>query len=148
MFVHPHTTQAHLPPSLLLSSFCASSHLPVISHFSHVRLCETLWTVAHQAPLTMEFSRREYWSGLPRPSPGDLPDPGIKSASLTSLALTFFTTSATRVGPSLTIHPSPIQIICLDDPPFTCLSSFSHPLCICLTASQPCLPLKEIWTSC
>ena len=41
----------------------------------------TPWTVAHQAPLTMEFSRQEYWSGLPCPSPGDLPDPGIKPGS-------------------------------------------------------------------
>ena len=41
----------------------------------------TLWTVAHQAPLSMEFSRQEYWSGLPFPSPGDLPDPGIEPGS-------------------------------------------------------------------
>ena len=41
----------------------------------------TPWTVAHQAPLSMEFSRQEYWSGLPCPSPGDLPDPGIKPGS-------------------------------------------------------------------
>ena len=39
------------------------------------------WTVAHQAPLPMEFSRQEYWSGEPYPSPGDLPDPGIKTGS-------------------------------------------------------------------
>ena len=38
----------------------------------------TPWTVAHQAPLSMEFSRQEYWSGLPWPPPGDLPDPGIE----------------------------------------------------------------------
>ena len=38
----------------------------------------TPWTVAHQAPLSMGFSRQEYWSGLPFPSPGDLPDPGIE----------------------------------------------------------------------
>ena len=37
-----------------------------------------LWTVAHQAPLSMAFSRQEYWSGLPHPSPGDLPNPGIE----------------------------------------------------------------------
>ena len=57
----------------------------------------TPWTVACQAPLSMEFSRQEYWSGFPFPSPGDLPDPGIKLASLASSALTggFFTTSAT-----------------------------------------------------
>ena len=39
------------------------------------------WTVAHQGPLSMEFSRQEYWSGLPFPSPGDLPDPGIEPRS-------------------------------------------------------------------
>ena len=42
---------------------------------------ESLWTVAHQAPLSVEFSRQEYWSGLPSPSPRDLPDPGIKPGS-------------------------------------------------------------------
>ena len=41
----------------------------------------TPWTAAHQAPLPMGFSRQEYWSGLPFPSPGDLPDPGIKPRS-------------------------------------------------------------------
>ena len=45
----------------------------VLSCFSHVQLCETLWAVAHQAPLSMRFSRKEYWSGLPCPPPGDLP---------------------------------------------------------------------------
>ena len=48
-------------------------------------------TVSHQAPLPMEFSRQEYWSGLPFPSPGDLSDPGIKPRS-PALAGTFFTT--------------------------------------------------------
>ena len=48
---------------------------------SHVRLCVTPWTIAHQAPLSVEFSRQEYWSGLPFPSPGDLPDPGIEPGS-------------------------------------------------------------------
>ena len=53
------------------------------------------WTVAHQAPLSMRFSKQEYWSGLPFPSPGDLPDPGIKITSLMSpsLAGRFFSTS-------------------------------------------------------
>ena len=56
----------------------------------------TLWTVAHQRPLSMEFSRQEYWSGLPLPSPGNLPNPGIEVPSLMSppLAGGFFTTSA------------------------------------------------------
>ena len=48
---------------------------------SRVRLFATLWTVARQAPLSMGFSRQEYWSGLPFPSPGDLPDPGIEPGS-------------------------------------------------------------------
>ena len=52
----------------------------MLSHFSRVRLSVTLWTVACQAPLSMGFSRQEYWSGLPFPFPGDLPDPGIEPA--------------------------------------------------------------------
>ena len=48
---------------------------------SYPTLCDT-WTVAHQAPLSMGFSRQEYWSGLPFPFPGDLPDPGIELRSL------------------------------------------------------------------
>ena len=48
---------------------------------SRVQLFATSWTVAHQAPLFMEFSREEYCSGLPFPSPGDLPDPGIEPES-------------------------------------------------------------------
>ena len=47
----------------------------------------TPWTVAHQAPLSMGFSRQEYWSGLPCPPPGDLEDPGIEPASVTSPAV-------------------------------------------------------------
>ena len=47
---------------------------------SRVQLFETPWTVAHQAPLSMGFPRQEYWSGLPCPPPGDLPNPGIYSA--------------------------------------------------------------------
>ena len=54
----------------------------VLSHFSCVWLFVTTWTVAHQAPLSMGFSRQEYQSGLPCPSPGDLPGPGIKPVSL------------------------------------------------------------------
>ena len=67
------------------------------SCFSHVRLFAALWTVACQAPLSMGFPRQEYWSGLPCPSPGDLPEPGIEPTSLMSPALAgrFFTTSAT-----------------------------------------------------
>ena len=48
---------------------------------SRVRLFATPWTVAHQTPLSMGFSRQDYWSGLPFPYPGNLPDPGIEPRS-------------------------------------------------------------------
>ena len=53
----------------------------MLSCFSCVQLCATLWTVGHEAPLPMGFSRQEYWSGFPFPPPGDLPDPGIELRS-------------------------------------------------------------------
>ena len=56
----------------------------MLSHFNHVQLFVTPWTVALQAPLPMGFSRQEYWRGLPCPPPGDLPDPGMELESLTS----------------------------------------------------------------
>ena len=59
----------------------------VLSHFSNVQLFATLWTRARQAPLSMGFSRQEYWSGVPCPPPGDLPNPGINPTSLTSITL-------------------------------------------------------------
>ena len=59
---------------------------------SHVRLFVTPWTVAHQAPLSMGFSRQEYWSGLPFPSPGVLSDSGIEPTS-PALVGEFFTTA-------------------------------------------------------
>ena len=52
-----------------------------LTSLSHVQLFVTPWTVAYQAPPSMEFSRQEYWSGLPFPSPGDLPNPGIEPRS-------------------------------------------------------------------
>ena len=69
----------------------------VLSRFSHVGLFETPWTVAHQAPLSMGFSRQEYWSGLPFPSPRDLLEPGIEPSSVLPPALAggFLTTSTT-----------------------------------------------------
>ena len=65
----------------------------VLNHFSCVWLFAILWTVAHQAPLSMGFFRQEYWSGLPCPPPGDLPDPGIEPESpvAPTLQVDFFT---------------------------------------------------------
>ena len=53
-------------------------HLSEVKSLNHARLFASPWTVAHQAPPSMEFSRQEYWSGLPFPFPGDHPDPGIE----------------------------------------------------------------------
>ena len=66
----------------------------MLSRFSRVRFFATPWTVACQAALSVEFSRQQYWSGLPFPPPGDRPEPGIELESL-ALAGGFFTTSAT-----------------------------------------------------
>ena len=65
---------------LLLQTSCLVGTC-VLIHFSHVQLYPTLWTVAHQASSSMGFSRQEYWSELPCPLPGGLPNPGIKPAS-------------------------------------------------------------------
>ena len=75
--------------------------LKMVSSYINVFICLVLsdfvtpWTVARQAPLSMEFLWQEHWSGLPFPSAGDLPDPGIEPVSL-SLAGGFFTTNATQ----------------------------------------------------
>ena len=105
---------SHVCPSCTLISLCVSQplvsvgvtqrllvtvclmniHASVLSSFTHLRLFENLWAVARQAPLSMGFSRKEYWSGLPCPPPGHLPNPGTEP---TAPALTegFFATSTT-----------------------------------------------------
>ena len=87
--------------------FCQMCPPPacMLSHFSRVRLFATPWTAVHQAPLSMGFSRREYWSGLPWPPPGDLPD--LMSPALAGM---FFTTRATweALIPS---WPTPTQFL-------------------------------------
>ena len=85
--------QVCFPNSDLISE-TLENHVCMLSHFSRVRLYVTLRTAAHQTPLSMGFSRQDYWSGLPFPSPGDLPDPGMEPES-PALASGFFTTSAT-----------------------------------------------------
>ena len=61
----------------MLTSILVCAHM--LSHFSCDRVFATLWTITHQAPLSMGFSRQEYWSGLPFPPPGDLPDSRVES---------------------------------------------------------------------
>ena len=101
----------------------------MLSRFSHVQLCVTPWTVAHQTPLSMGFSRQEYWSGLPCPPPGDLPNPGIEPASLASPTLSgrFFTTSATweahTYGTHIFIYFTVIYIFPIISVSYSCLDS-------------------------
>ena len=87
----------------------------VLSCFNRVQLFVTPWTVASQDPLSMGFPRQEYWRGLPFPPPGDLPDPGIESASLVSPALAgrFFTTSATWEAPKKCLFPWNFHWYCI-----------------------------------
>ena len=67
---------------MLLLYCCLVTKVKVkVKSLSRVRLFAAPWTVAYQAPPSMAFSRQEYWSGLPSPSPGDLPDPGTEPKS-------------------------------------------------------------------
>ena len=72
----------------MIQNLCQTRCVPVLSH---VQFSVTPWTVACQAPLSMEFSRQEYWSGLPFPSPGDLSNPGIEPTA-SALAGRFYMT--------------------------------------------------------
>ena len=78
----------------------ASFMCACVSHLSRVQLFAILWAIVHQAPLSMEFSRHEYWSGLPCPPPGDLPDPGIKPVFLTSPAVAGGDSATWKAPPS------------------------------------------------
>ena len=88
---HPVSSPWPIPvPALPIPSavgVCTILHCQLVkvkvTSLSCVLLFSTLWTVAYQDPLSMGFSRQEYWCGLPLPSPGDLPDPGIEPGSLT-----------------------------------------------------------------
>ena len=80
----------------------------MLTYFGSVQLFATPWTITYQAPLSIGFSRQEYWSGLPCPPLGDIPNTGIELASLMSPALAgrFLTTSATWEDPCMYIHVS------------------------------------------
>ena len=99
----------------------------MLSHFICVRLFATLWTVAHQTPLSMGFSRQEHWNELPFPSPVDLPDPGIEPGSYWSFpGSSDGKASACNVGDMGLIPESerspgegngnPLQYSCLENP--------------------------------
>ena len=106
----------------------------VLSRFSHVWLFVTLWTIAHQAPLSMGFFRQHYWSVLPFPPPGDLPDPGIEPTTLMSPALAGgFLSSSTTLETDKIIIFKPTR---------------SYRFCL-LSVSQLCslLPCVAPWSS-
>ena len=98
--LQPHGQEPYFRTVALKVWFQDQAHQRVcacmLSHFCSVQLFVTLWSIAHRAPLSMGFSRQEYWSRLPCPSPEVLPDPGIEPKSLKSpaLAVRFFNTSA------------------------------------------------------
>ena len=99
---HLYSTRYHSSPFITvntdLSSFliaarisictwmCICTHMCMISSFSHMQVFVTLWTAARQAPQSIGFSRQGYWSGLPFPPPGDLPDLTIEPTSPASSA--------------------------------------------------------------
>ena len=92
-------------------TYCEINSVCMLSHFSPVRFFASLWIVAHQSPLSVGFSRQEYWSGLLHSPPGDLPDPEIKPTSLMSPALAggFFTISTTWEAHKSTIFQYKIK---------------------------------------
>ena len=90
----------------------------VLSHFSRVWVSVTLWAVAHQAPLSVGFSRQKYWSGLPCPSQGDLSDPGIKPVSPAFVGWFFSTWEAPRKR----MHPTQSEL----STKAPCLRAWAH----------------------
>ena len=93
--------QDHLNQLACIRSFWCVCVCVCVRALSHVRLFATLCTEAQQAPLSMEFSRQKYWSGLPCPTPENLPDPDVEIVSLVSpaSAARFFTISAKWEAP-------------------------------------------------
>ena len=101
-------------------------YMYMLSCFSHVWVFATLWTMACQAPLSMGFSRREYWSELPCPPPGDLPNPGITAASLASPAL---------AGGFWSLVPPRIHM-CLLIENYLLIENWTHVSCVSCIASR------------
>ena len=112
----------------------------VLSHFSHVQLFVTQWTVAHQAPLSIGFSRQEYWSAWLCLPPRNLPNPEIESSSLTSPALEdgFLTTSHHLRSPDM-------DIIYLYLYPYLYVSTYLYLLCPCPYIYIHTYTDTEIW---
>ena len=92
----------------------------MLSCFSHVQLFATLWTVAPQVPLSIGFSRQEYWTGLPCPPPGNLPDPGIETTSpVESLLLSHWGSTYTSISMLISISVQSCSYVWLFATPWT-----------------------------
>ena len=130
LYSHNLATRVYIVMKLVIIFLAISVHAWALNHFNCVQLFATWQTVAHQASLSLGFSMQEYWSGLPCPPPGDLPNPGVKPASLTSPALAggLFTTRSPWEAPP---HTQVDDKECLHIPgkPFTApfLSSSASP---------------------
>ena len=112
-------------------TFPALLHACVLSHSRYVRLFGTLWTVALQAPLSMGFSRQEYWSGQPCPLPQDLPDSGIRNQRRSVGEKLARGRATADAGPQAS----------RESPPHTPSATYHH---LCSTeAAQPRLPVGD-----
>ena len=118
---------------LSVSVFYVYFHASMLSRFSHVWFFVTLWTIAHQAPLSMGFSRQEYWSGFPCPPPGDLPVQGL---NLHLSCLLHW-----QVG-SLPLAP-PDKSTCLNSVQFSSVAQSCPTLCDPMNHSTPGLPVHH-----
>ena len=110
---------------------CMYTCMCACSDFSPVWLFATLWTVAHQALLSPGFSKQKYWSGLPCPPPGDLPDPGIEPESTVSPALRVDSLPLGHQG-------SPCAHICI------CVCMYVH-TCVCIYIYMKGKSLSRVW---
>ena len=108
-------SRGRLGESVFLGTVSQDKQGSVCESLGRVQLFATPWAVAHQAPLSMGFSRQGYWSGLPCPPPGDLPDPGIKPASLTSSGLAggIFTAVSISSSRGKWAHQGPLDYLAL-----------------------------------
>ena len=121
---------------------CARACTCSVAVLSHAQLFATLWTVALQAPLFMEFSRQEYWNGLSFPLPGVLPNPRIKTASPSSPVLQADSLPLSHQGSHIHIH---IHIYIHKHICYAMLSHFSRVrLCNPIDSSPPGFPVPGI----
>ena len=111
---------------------------------SHVQLFVTPWTAAYHTPQSMEFSRQEYWNGLPFPSPGDLPDPGIEPGSPALQADSYmwdlFLKIIEKENRFVVIRPD------ARDGGGGIGGKWSKGTCVCMSVTHLCLTLWILWT--